>query len=299
MLLRREDPCRLPGGWSPQASPERRQQDSLPCLRTRRKAKATMGIEPHPDGSTQPRERRPAGRPATADPAEQSKTMTAPRPRPWLPEQARRLDAGPLEPLIGSFALHLTAEVGTGSLHQAHHRNTGRIRRGRSRPGRRRHPGPGPGPGPGPAAPQPLPDLPAPAPFAARRRLGATPKRRPAASSRRANYRARSQERDNHLVAYDLERGSGLWPAPASPPIAIADRTTRPALARRARGRRPCVPARPVGSPARTRLTRSRSAGPGPLPRRAVTGASQRTSDQGSGDQRAARLPKNASMPSW
>ena len=36
--------------------------------------------------------------------------MTAPRPRPWLPEQARRLDVGPLEPLIGSFALHLTAE---------------------------------------------------------------------------------------------------------------------------------------------------------------------------------------------
>ena len=36
--------------------------------------------------------------------------MTAPRPRPWLPEQARRLDAGPLEPLIGSFARHLTAE---------------------------------------------------------------------------------------------------------------------------------------------------------------------------------------------
>ena len=36
--------------------------------------------------------------------------MTAPRPHPRLPGQPRQLDAGPLEPLIGSFALHLTAE---------------------------------------------------------------------------------------------------------------------------------------------------------------------------------------------
>ena len=35
-----------------------------------------------------------------------------------------------------------------------------------------------------------------------------------------------------------------------------------------------------------------------PLPRPAAAGASQRTSDQGSGDQRAARFSKNASMPS-
>jgi site-specific recombinase XerD len=69
-----------------------------------------MGIEPHPRGSCQPHARRAAGRPATADPAEQSKTMTAPRTRLRLPEQPRQLDAGPLEPLIGSFSLHLAAE---------------------------------------------------------------------------------------------------------------------------------------------------------------------------------------------
>jgi site-specific recombinase XerD len=69
-----------------------------------------MGIGPHPYGSTQPQEHRAADRNATADPAEQSKTMTAPQPRLRLPEQPRQLDAGPLEPLIGSFALHLAAE---------------------------------------------------------------------------------------------------------------------------------------------------------------------------------------------
>jgi len=36
--------------------------------------------------------------------------MTVPRRRSRLPGQPRQLDAGPLEPLIGSFALHLTAE---------------------------------------------------------------------------------------------------------------------------------------------------------------------------------------------
>ena len=36
--------------------------------------------------------------------------MTAPQPRPRLPKQPRQLDAGPLETLIGSFALHLAAE---------------------------------------------------------------------------------------------------------------------------------------------------------------------------------------------
>jgi hypothetical protein len=66
-----------------------------------------MGIGPHPYGSTQPQERRAAGLHATADPAEQSKTMTAAK---RLPRQPRQLDAGPLEPLIGSFALHLAAE---------------------------------------------------------------------------------------------------------------------------------------------------------------------------------------------
>ncbi len=84
--------------------------NSLPCLRKRRKAKATMGIEPHPCGSRQPRERRAADRHPTADPAEQSKTMTVRRRGPRLPEQPRQLDAGPLEPLIGSFRLHLAAQ---------------------------------------------------------------------------------------------------------------------------------------------------------------------------------------------
>jgi hypothetical protein len=73
------------GGWSPRAPPERRPQDSLPCLRERRKAKATMGIEAHPCGSCLPHERRAAGRNVTADPAEESKTMTVPRPRPGCP----------------------------------------------------------------------------------------------------------------------------------------------------------------------------------------------------------------------
>ena len=36
--------------------------------------------------------------------------MTVLRPRSRLPKQARQLDAGLLEPLIGSFALHLAAE---------------------------------------------------------------------------------------------------------------------------------------------------------------------------------------------
>jgi integrase/recombinase XerD len=36
--------------------------------------------------------------------------MTAPRPRSRLPGQPRQRDAGPLEPQIGSFALHLAAE---------------------------------------------------------------------------------------------------------------------------------------------------------------------------------------------
>ena len=69
-----------------------------------------MCIEPDPCGSCEPQERQAAGRPETADPAEQRKTMTAPRRWSPAPKQPRQLDAGPLEPLIGSFALHLAAE---------------------------------------------------------------------------------------------------------------------------------------------------------------------------------------------
>ena len=69
-----------------------------------------MGMGPHPGGFTQPQEHRAADRHGTADPAEQSKTMAVLRPRPRLPGQPRQPDAGPLEPLIRSFALHLAAE---------------------------------------------------------------------------------------------------------------------------------------------------------------------------------------------
>jgi site-specific recombinase XerD len=69
-----------------------------------------MGNEPDPYRSTQPQERQAAGLAAIPDPAKHSKTMAVPRPRRRLRGQARQLDAGPLEPLIGSFALHLAAE---------------------------------------------------------------------------------------------------------------------------------------------------------------------------------------------
>ena len=68
-----------------------------------------MGIEPHPRGSCQPL--KPGLRTGSdRRPAEESKTMTVPRRCPRLPMQPRQLDAGPLEPLIGSFRLHLAAE---------------------------------------------------------------------------------------------------------------------------------------------------------------------------------------------
>jgi hypothetical protein len=73
-----------------------------------------MGIEPHLCGPCAPRERPAAGWAAAADAAEQCKTMTVPRRRSRLPGQPRQLDAGPLEPLIGSFALHLAAEGKAG-----------------------------------------------------------------------------------------------------------------------------------------------------------------------------------------
>ena len=69
-----------------------------------------MGIDPRPCGSCQPQERRAADRHATADPAKESKTMTVRRRHPRLPKQPRQLGAGPFEPQIGSFRLHLAAE---------------------------------------------------------------------------------------------------------------------------------------------------------------------------------------------
>ena len=69
-----------------------------------------MGTGPDLCGSCDPQERRAAGRAATAAAAEQRGTMTVLRRRSRLPGQPGQLDAGPLEPLIGSFALHLAAE---------------------------------------------------------------------------------------------------------------------------------------------------------------------------------------------
>jgi hypothetical protein len=66
-----------------------------------------MAIESPPSGSCHPQEHRGADRHATADPADESKTMTGLRRHPRQPGQ---LDAGPLEPQIGSFRLHLAAE---------------------------------------------------------------------------------------------------------------------------------------------------------------------------------------------
>ena len=91
--------------------PGRRRQDSLPYLRKRRKAKVIMAIEAHPGGSCRPHERRVAGRPAAADPADESETMTGPRRRPRQPRQP---DAGPLGADIRSFRLHLAAEGKAG-----------------------------------------------------------------------------------------------------------------------------------------------------------------------------------------
>ena len=69
-----------------------------------------MALEPHLSRLGHPQERRAADQAAAAGPAEESKTMTVLRRRPRQPGQPRQLDAGPLEPQIGSFRLHLAAE---------------------------------------------------------------------------------------------------------------------------------------------------------------------------------------------
>jgi len=66
-----------------------------------------MALEPHPSGLWHPQERQAADRHATADPAEESRTMAGPRRRSRQPGQ---LDTGPLGADIGSFRLHLAAE---------------------------------------------------------------------------------------------------------------------------------------------------------------------------------------------
>ena len=69
-----------------------------------------MALEPRLSGLRHPQECRAAGRHTASDPAEESKTIAGPRRGSRLPEQPRRLDAGPLEPQIASFRLHLAAE---------------------------------------------------------------------------------------------------------------------------------------------------------------------------------------------
>jgi hypothetical protein len=53
------------------------------------------------------RERSGANTRVSAEPQEERKTMTVPQPRPRL---RKPLDAGPFQPEIGSFRLHLAAE---------------------------------------------------------------------------------------------------------------------------------------------------------------------------------------------
>ena len=69
-----------------------------------------MAPEPHLPGPGHPQERRAAGRHATADPADQRKTIAGPRRSSRHPRPPGLLGAGPLEPDIGSFRLHLAAE---------------------------------------------------------------------------------------------------------------------------------------------------------------------------------------------
>ena len=53
------------------------------------------------------RKRSSAGTCASAEPQEERKTMSIPQPRP---RRRKPLDAGPFQPEIGSFRLHLAAE---------------------------------------------------------------------------------------------------------------------------------------------------------------------------------------------
>ena len=98
---------RFSGGRSSRRPPGQRQERSLHCLRARRKDQVTMAPEPYLPVPGRPQERSTADHAAATAPAEERKTMAGPRPRRGL---AGPLDAGPLEPLIGSFRLHLAAE---------------------------------------------------------------------------------------------------------------------------------------------------------------------------------------------
>ena len=69
-----------------------------------------MAPESHLPVPDHAQERRAAGRHTAADPADERKTMAGPRRSSRQPRPPRLLDAGPLEPDIGSFRLHLAAE---------------------------------------------------------------------------------------------------------------------------------------------------------------------------------------------
>jgi integrase/recombinase XerD len=69
-----------------------------------------MAPEPHLPVPDHAQERRAAGRHTAADPADERKTMAGPRRSSRQPRPPGLLDAGPLEPDIGSFRLHLAAE---------------------------------------------------------------------------------------------------------------------------------------------------------------------------------------------
>ena len=69
-----------------------------------------MAPEPHLPVPDHAQERRVAGRHTAADPADERKTMAGPRRSPRQPRPPGLLDAGPLEPDIASFRLHLAAE---------------------------------------------------------------------------------------------------------------------------------------------------------------------------------------------
>jgi hypothetical protein len=101
---------RFSGGRSSGGHPGQRPPHSLHRLRARRKAEVTMAPEPHLPVPDHAQERRAAGRHTAADPADERKTMAGPRRSSRQPRPPGLLDAGPLEPDIGSFRLHLAAE---------------------------------------------------------------------------------------------------------------------------------------------------------------------------------------------
>ena len=121
--------------------PGRRPTGGLHRLHARRKAEVTMAPEPHLPVPGRPQEPRTVDQAAAAEPAEERKTMAGPPRQRGL---AGPLDAGPLEPLIGSSRLHLAAEAKAARTVQGLHRRGALVRRRlAARPGRQDQLGPG------------------------------------------------------------------------------------------------------------------------------------------------------------